>query len=179
MNKAVLENHRRTSAEDDTQTADNSTADSTIDIASVVSAFSPPVTVLKDEIQRNETETTIMHDIIEAKEASCDLLERSVQEQQVRVPEIERNADALYQAAVSLKQAADDLQDVSYDGTMIWKIPSFREKMGTLPDERKRSNVERLICRRCPIRAPNIHLFPTFLLFTHRIQDAYSSLPQW
>jgi hypothetical protein len=44
---------------------------------------------------------------------------------------IKPNQEILQQDVASLKQKVDDMQYVSYDGTLIWKISGFREKMST------------------------------------------------
>jgi hypothetical protein len=38
---------------------------------------------------------------------------------------VEHNQDS-----TSLKEKINDMQYVSYDGTLIWKITKFQEKMG-------------------------------------------------
>ncbi|CAF4772212.1 unnamed protein product, partial [Rotaria sp. Silwood2] len=42
---------------------------------------------------------------------------------------VKPNQEILQQDVASLKQKIDDMQYVSYDGTLIWKITSFLEKM--------------------------------------------------
>ena len=53
----------------------------------------------------------------------------SVQEQSAFLDGIKPNQEILQQDVASLKQIVDDMQYVSYDGTLIWKIISFHEKM--------------------------------------------------
>ncbi|CAF4451827.1 unnamed protein product, partial [Adineta steineri] len=40
------------------------------------------------------------------------------------------NLMVLQQKILSLKYQLEDQQVISYDGTLIWKISQFREKMG-------------------------------------------------
>jgi hypothetical protein len=42
---------------------------------------------------------------------------------------VKHNQDILNQDLISLKEKIDDMQNVSYDGTFVWKITSFKEKM--------------------------------------------------
>ncbi|CAF4555534.1 unnamed protein product, partial [Rotaria sp. Silwood2] len=42
---------------------------------------------------------------------------------------VKSNQEILQQDVASLKQKVDDMQYVSYDGTLIWKITNFHEKM--------------------------------------------------
>ena len=56
-------------------------------------------------------------------------LKLSIQEQSAFLDGIKPNQEILQQEVASLKQKVDDAQYVSYDGTLIWKITSFQEKM--------------------------------------------------
>ncbi|CAF0929203.1 unnamed protein product [Adineta steineri] len=49
------------------------------------------------------------------------------------------NQDIFSQDASSLKEKIDDLQNVSHDGTFIWKITNVREKMSDARSERQSS----------------------------------------
>ncbi|CAF1141611.1 unnamed protein product [Rotaria sp. Silwood1] len=49
------------------------------------------------------------------------------------------NQDILHQDLVSYKQEINDMQYVSYDGTLLWKITNFREKMTDADSERQTS----------------------------------------
>jgi hypothetical protein len=42
---------------------------------------------------------------------------------------VKHNQDILNQDLASLKEKINDMQYVSYDGTFVWKITNFKEKM--------------------------------------------------
>ncbi|CAF4286818.1 unnamed protein product, partial [Rotaria sordida] len=48
------------------------------------------------------------------------------------------NQEILQQDVASLKQKVDDMQYVSYDGTLIWKITSLHEKMSKVDAQSER-----------------------------------------
>jgi hypothetical protein len=56
----------------------------------------------------------------------------SVEESQSFLQGVKHNQDILNQDVISLKEKIDDMRYVSYDGTLVWKITNFREKMGKL-----------------------------------------------
>ncbi len=53
----------------------------------------------------------------------------SIQEQGAFLEGIKTNQEMFQQDLELLQQTADNMQYVSYDGTLIWKITSIREKM--------------------------------------------------
>jgi hypothetical protein len=53
----------------------------------------------------------------------------SVEESHSFLQGVKHNQDILNQDLISLKEKIDDMQNVSYDGTFVWKITSFKEKM--------------------------------------------------
>jgi hypothetical protein len=57
-------------------------------------------------------------------------LQLSVEESHGFLQGVKHNQDILNQDLISLKENIDDMQNVSYDGTFVWKITSFKEKMG-------------------------------------------------
>ena len=56
-------------------------------------------------------------------------LNLSIEEQNIFINGIKPNQDILQQDVASLKQKVDDMQYISYDGILLWKIASFKEKM--------------------------------------------------
>ena len=153
--------------------------DSMQEVYEMINVLAGGIQALNDDTQRLSTESIRMQSALDSVTQEISSLKLSVQEQGIFLDGIKPNQDILHQDVASLKQIIDDLDHVPYDGTLIWKIPSFREKMSMLSEDRQRLIVERLICSGCPIRATNIHLFSTLLLLADWIQDARSSLPAW
>lgn len=59
-------------------------------------------------------------------------LKSSIEEEDIFLHAQKPNFDILSQDTASLKQDVEDQQSVSYDGTVIWKITSVREKMSNM-----------------------------------------------
>ena len=57
------------------------------------------------------------------------VLKSSIQEERIFLDALKPNQEILSQDVASLNQYAEDLESVSYDGILIWKIQSVREKM--------------------------------------------------
>jgi hypothetical protein len=58
------------------------------------------------------------------------LVKLSIQEQNTFLDGLKTNQEILQQDIALLKQKIEDLQFNSYDGTLIWKITNFAEKIG-------------------------------------------------
>jgi predicted nucleic acid-binding Zn-ribbon protein len=56
----------------------------------------------------------------------------SVEESHSFLEGVKHNQDILNQDLASLKEKINDMQYVSYDGTFVWKITNFKEKMSKL-----------------------------------------------
>lgn len=60
-------------------------------------------------------------------------IKSSVQEERIFLDALKPNQEILSQDMASLNQYVEDLESVSYDGTLIWKISSVREKIRKSP----------------------------------------------
>ena len=65
-------------------------------------------------------------------EEQSSTMKLSAEESQSFLPGFKYNQDALQQEVMSLKESVDDMKYVSYDGTFIWKISNFKEKMSKI-----------------------------------------------
>ncbi|CAF1234435.1 unnamed protein product [Rotaria sp. Silwood1] len=66
-------------------------------------------------------------------------LKLSMEESHSFLEGVKYNQDVLNQDLASLKEKINDMQYVSYDGTFIWKITNFQEKMIDAQSERQTS----------------------------------------
>ncbi|CAF1098463.1 unnamed protein product [Adineta steineri] len=66
-------------------------------------------------------------------------LKQSIEDSHRFLAGYKMNQDILSQDASSLKEKINDLQNVSYDGTFIWKITNVKEKIGDARSERQSS----------------------------------------
>jgi hypothetical protein len=80
---------------------------------------------LSDNSLRIRTEMEVLNQNFTA-------LKISIQEQNIFLDGVKPNQEILNQDVASFKQKVEDMQFVSYDGTFIWKITNFREKMGNI-----------------------------------------------
>ncbi|CAF1159666.1 unnamed protein product [Rotaria sordida] len=71
----------------------------------------------------------------------CKSCVESIDGEVVKCPEygIKPNQEILHQDVASLKQKVEDMQYISYDGTLIWKITAVKEKMIDAQSERQTS----------------------------------------
>ncbi|CAF5059091.1 unnamed protein product, partial [Rotaria sp. Silwood1] len=87
------------------------------------------IQTLNDDTQRLSNESIRLQSSIESITQEFSSLKLSIQEQSSFLDGVKRNQEILQQDLASLKQKVDDMQYVSYDGTLIWKITNFHEKM--------------------------------------------------
>jgi hypothetical protein len=87
------------------------------------------IQVLNDDAQRLSNESLRLHIGTEGLNRDLAALKLSIQEENAFLDGIKPNQEILNQDVASLKQKVDDMQSISYDGTFIWKITSFKEKM--------------------------------------------------
>ncbi|CAF5019941.1 unnamed protein product, partial [Rotaria sp. Silwood1] len=66
-------------------------------------------------------------------------LKLSIQETTTYLDGIKPNQEILYQEVTSLKQKFDDMQFISYDGTLLWKITNVSSNMADAQSERQTS----------------------------------------
>ncbi|CAF3064786.1 unnamed protein product [Rotaria sp. Silwood2] len=87
------------------------------------------IQTLNDDIQRLSSESIRLQSSIEFVTQEFSSIKLNIQEQSAFLDSVKSNQEILQQDVASLKQKVDDMQYVSYDGTLIWKITNFHEKM--------------------------------------------------
>jgi hypothetical protein len=85
---------------------------------------------LNEDAERLTNEARQLHNKLEVLTKDFATLKLSIQEQNTFLDGLKPNQEILQQDAVSLKQKIEDLKFVSYEGTIIWKISNFADKMG-------------------------------------------------
>lgn len=88
------------------------------------------VQAINDDTQRLSTESLMYQNALQAFSDDISRLKLSVQEADSLLNAHKSNQQTLEQTLASLQQEIHDLQMTSYDGTFIWKIINFRQKMG-------------------------------------------------
>jgi FtsZ-binding cell division protein ZapB len=99
------------------------------EIYETINILAGGIQTLNDDTQRLSSDSVRIQSSIETLTQETAALKVSTQEQGAFLDGIKPNQEILQQDVASLKQKVDDMQYVSYDGTLIWKIISFREKM--------------------------------------------------
>jgi len=132
-----------TSTSANTTTTTTTTIDSASnqmqEVYDMINVLAGGIQALNDDTQRLSTESIRIQTAVDSVSQELTSLKLSVQEQGTFLDGIKPNQEILHQDVASLKQKMDDLQNVSYDGTLIWKITSFREKMMDAQSERQTS----------------------------------------
>jgi hypothetical protein len=85
---------------------------------------------LNEDAERLTNESRQLYNKLEVLTKDFAALKLSIQEQNTFLDGLKPNQEILQQDAVSLKQKIEDLKFVSYEGTIIWKISNFADKMG-------------------------------------------------
>jgi len=101
------------------------------EVYETVNILASGIQTLNDDTQRLSSDSIRLQTSIESLKQDFASLKISIQEQSAFLDGIKPNQEILQQDVASLKQTVDDMQYVSYDGTLIWKIINFREKMST------------------------------------------------
>jgi FtsZ-binding cell division protein ZapB len=99
------------------------------EIYDTINILANGIQTLNDDTQRLSTDSIRLQTSIEALSKEFESLKLSIQEQGSFLEGVKPNQEILQQDVASLKQKVDDMHYVSYDGTLIWKITGFREKM--------------------------------------------------
>ncbi len=109
--------------------ADNTTGQLQ-EVCETIDILAGGIQTLNEDAQRLSNESIQLQNAIEVLTNDFTALKLSVQEQSTYLDGIKPNQEILQQDVSSLKQKVEDLQFISYDGTLTWKISSFNEKMG-------------------------------------------------
>ncbi|CAF3128137.1 unnamed protein product [Rotaria sp. Silwood2] len=109
------------------------------EIHETINVLASGIQILNDDTQHLCSKSIQLQSSIELLTQDFSSLKLSVQEKSSFLDVVKPNQEILQQDAASLKQKIDDMQYVSYNGTLIWKIMSFREKLMDAQSERQTS----------------------------------------
>ncbi len=87
---------------------------------------------LNDETQRLSNESLELYIRAEDLNRNLAALKLSIQEENAFLDGIKPNQEILNQDVTTLKEKVEDMQYVSYDGMIIWKITGFKERMSKI-----------------------------------------------
>ncbi|CAF3937168.1 unnamed protein product [Rotaria sordida] len=104
-----------------------------------ISILSDGIQTLHDDAQRLSTESICHQNLLNTYNEDLLKLKLSVEEKNAFCNSMKLNHEILQQDLESMKQKFKDLQNVSYDGTLTWKITNVQEKMVDAQSERQTS----------------------------------------
>jgi hypothetical protein len=87
------------------------------------------IEALNDDGQRLSNESLQSQIKLQTLTEDFSKVQLSVEESHSFLKGVKHNQDILNQDLSSLKEKVNDIQYVSYDGTFVWKITNFQEKM--------------------------------------------------
>lgn len=99
------------------------------EIYETINLLASGIQTLNDDTQRLSSDSIRLQTSLESLRQDFSTLKLSIDEQSAFLEGIKPNQEILQQDVASLKQRVEDMQYVSFDGTLIWKITGFREKM--------------------------------------------------
>lgn len=85
---------------------------------------------LNDDSQRLFTESMHLQNTAQSLSEDYSKIKVAVQETSALLDAQKSNQQILEQSLASIQQQIDDLRNVSYDGTYIWKITNFQQVLG-------------------------------------------------
>lgn len=109
------------------------------DMYETINIIAKSIQTLRDETERLNVESISIQRNVDTLVQDLSTLKMSVQEQGASIDALNPNQEVLQQDLLSIKQKIDDSQNISYDGTLTWKITNVREKMMDAQSERQTS----------------------------------------
>jgi len=100
------------------------------EVCETIDVLAGGIQALNEDAQRLSDESLQLQNALEVLTKDFAGLKLSIQEQSAYLDGLKPNQEILHQDVASLKQKVEDLQFISYDGSLTWKISNFSEKMG-------------------------------------------------
>ena len=113
-----------------TTTTDSSMQPQMAEVYEAINTIANGIQTLNDDALRLSNDTIRIRTNLDVVRRDVDTLKASIEEQSSSIEGLRPNQEVLNQEIQSLKQKVEDLQSVSYDGTLMWRIPNLKEKMG-------------------------------------------------
>ncbi|CAF4667636.1 unnamed protein product [Rotaria sp. Silwood1] len=105
----------------------------------MLNVFVGGVETLTNDGQRLVNELLQIQTVLPTLTEDLSKVKLSIEESKAFLEGARQNQNVFYQYLLSLEEKTNDLQFVSYDGTLVWKITNFREKMIDAQSERQTS----------------------------------------
>jgi len=134
--KSQLRDAHMTSTQMDTDTPQTTTTMDTNfamnqleELYETISILGNGAQTLNEDAQRLNSELHEHETKLQSLIENASQVKGAVEEENALLDGITRNLEILNHDLVSLQERIDDIQYISYDGTLTWKIPNFQEKM--------------------------------------------------
>jgi hypothetical protein len=101
----------------------------TQEIWTAMNMLATGIQTLNENRERLINEINRLNSSIVSLITDFETLRLSIQEHNTVLNGIQHNQEILQQDVPLSRQTVDDMQDISYDGTLIWRIPNVCEKM--------------------------------------------------
>jgi hypothetical protein len=98
-------------------------------IKEMIDIFDGGVKALNDDVQRLNDESSQQSQLMKTAEQTSTMLKTSCEESNVGLNALYTNMSILQQNCSSLKQKVEEIQSISYDGTLTWKITDVHQKI--------------------------------------------------
>lgn len=102
------------------------------EVCETIDVLSGGIQALSEDSQRLNNEALQLQNGLDVLAKEVATLKLSIQEQNTYLDGLKPSQEILHQDVSSLKQKVEDLQFISYDGSLTWKISNFAEKMGEI-----------------------------------------------
>ncbi|CAF3112629.1 unnamed protein product [Rotaria sp. Silwood2] len=109
------------------------------EIYETINILANGIQTLNDDTQSLFNESIRLQSSIESLTQDFSSIKLSILKQSSFLDGVKPNQEILQQDVASVKQKIDDIQYVSYDGTLTWKITNLHEKMMDAQSERQTS----------------------------------------
>ena len=100
------------------------------EVSETVDVLTFGLATLSEDAERLSQQSSLLTTGIQLLEGSLGNLKLGVEEQSASVNGLQPTQEILSQEIISIQQIIEDLRQVSYDGTLVWKISNFKEKLG-------------------------------------------------
>jgi chromosome segregation ATPase len=101
------------------------------EIRDALDILSGGMNILNGDAQRLSNDSLQSRIHLQALAEKFSQVKVSVEESHIFLQEVQHNQDILNQDLSSLKENINDMPSISYDGSFVWKISNFQEKMST------------------------------------------------
>ncbi|CAF1316866.1 unnamed protein product [Rotaria sordida] len=105
----------------------------------MLNILSGGIEILNNDQERLSNESLKIQVKIPTLTEELSKVKLSIEESNAFLEGVKHNEDVLNQDLASLQEKINDLQYVAYDGTLVWKITNFQEKMIDAQSERQTS----------------------------------------